>query len=571
MLSLSLPTTPRSSKTKKSLGIDELCIGHKQQDGNVSAFGGTSSPVRKSMFDDSLIVGSALSPPRKRQNQTPNNNNNNNNNMPCSPTPDRYIANRACIDFDVAYQRLITADENSRPGVGAGTNASTQAEVGAAVSGGGSSSPKRTAGSLLQVSTSSNATRSRLAPVFLSSSQASVTGSGKQLGPGCVFSSIKGMCDGGDASSMSGITSSPIKGLNSPNASKRFYPTGPVKVLDAPDLVDDYYLNLLHWGGSNDVLAIALQQSVYLYKYADGSISQLQCFAEQDESYVTSVQWSAGNTLAIGTSNADVQVWDASRLIKVRDLTASHANRVSSLAWNDSNFLSSGGRDGAIFNHDVRSANSVQSKYIAHQQEVCGLAWSHDGSTLASGGNENLLMLWDASASSAQGAQGGRRGLNSSNAPRLTLDAHKAAVRALSWCPWQRSTLASGGGTADRTIRVWNTSTGACLRSVDTGSQVCALQWMEANKELVSSHGFSDNQLCIWKVPSSASSTLTKMHELRGHTARVLHLTQSPVTGMLASASADETLRFWDLGDSSSKKNGCRSPFSSLSSGGTLR
>lgn len=363
-------------------------------------------------------------------------------------------------------------------------------------------------------------------------------------------------------------------GMHSPGVPKRFYPTGPVKVLDAPNLVDDYYLNLLHWGGANDVLAIALEQSVYLYKYADGSISQLQCFSEEDDAYVTSVQWSCGDTLAIGTSNAEVQVWDATRLIKVRNLTNAHSNRVSSIAWNDGNFVSSGGRDGAIFNHDVRASNSVQSKYLAHMQEVCGLAWSHDGSTLASGGNENLLMIWDAVASSNSNnvnSSPSRRGLHSSNTPRLTLDSHKAAVRALSWCPWQRATLASGGGTADRTIRIWNTSTGACLRSVDTGSQVCALQWLEANKELVSSHGFSDNQLCIWKVPSSASSTLTKLHEIRGHTARVLHLTQSPVTGMLASASADETLRFWDLGDSSSKKSGNRTPFSTLSSGGTLR
>jgi cell division cycle protein 20 (cofactor of APC complex) len=26
--------------------------------------------------------------------------------------------------------------------------------------------------------------------------------------------------------------------------------------------------------------------------------------------------------------------------------------------------------------------------------QVCGLAWSHDGLTLASGGNDNLLGLW---------------------------------------------------------------------------------------------------------------------------------------------------------------------------------
>ena len=35
--------------------------------------------------------------------------------------------------------------------------------------------------------------------------------------------------------------------------SSRTLPTAPERVLDAPDLVDDYYLNLLDWGSNNTV------------------------------------------------------------------------------------------------------------------------------------------------------------------------------------------------------------------------------------------------------------------------------------------------------------------------------
>lgn len=45
-------------------------------------------------------------------------------------------------------------------------------------------------------------------------------------------------------------------------------------------------------------------------------------------------------------------------------------------------------------------------------------------------------------------------------------------LKALAWCPWQPHLLASGGGTADRHIRFWNCSTGQCVDSVDTKSQV---------------------------------------------------------------------------------------------------
>lgn len=48
---------------------------------------------------------------------------------------------------------------------------------------------------------------------------------------------------------------------------------------------------------------------------------------------------------------------------------------------------------------------------------------------------------------------------------------------------------------SDRKIRFWNSSTGACLNVVDTHSQVCSILWSKHSKELVSSHGFSQNQV----------------------------------------------------------------------------
>ena len=40
---------------------------------------------------------------------------------------------------------------------------------------------------------------------------------------------------------------------------------------------------------------------------------------------------------------------------------------------------------------------------------------------------------------------------------------------------------------------------------------------------------------------------MTKLCELTGHTARVLHLAQSPDGETVVSAAADETLRFWSI------------------------
>ena len=80
--------------------------------------------------------------------------------------------------------------------------------------------------------------------------------------------------------------------------------------MDAPDLVDDFYLNLLDWGSSN-VLAIALGNTVYLWDASDSSTSELVT-VDDENGPVTSVSWAPdGRHIAIGLNNSEVQLWDS--------------------------------------------------------------------------------------------------------------------------------------------------------------------------------------------------------------------------------------------------------------------
>jgi cell division cycle 20, cofactor of APC complex len=127
------------------------------------------------------------------------------------------------------------------------------------------------------------------------------------------------------------------KQAGSPPTKQRAIPSTPIRTLDAPDLVNDYYLNLISWSAAN-VLAVALGQAVYLWNASTGAIQHLLTLPGADD-IVTSVRWaqdscsgdcsgsssssssvassynnssssSAAHLIAVGTSSGAVELWD---------------------------------------------------------------------------------------------------------------------------------------------------------------------------------------------------------------------------------------------------------------------
>ena len=243
--------------------------------------------------------------------------------------------------------------------------------------------------------------------------------------------------------------------LLSPRKTPRTLSRVPFKVLDAPDLQDDYYLNLVDWSSTN-TLAVGLASCVYLWNAHSSKVTKLTDLGDAGD-LVTSISWvNKGNTLAVGTRKGHVLVYDTDKVQLLRKMTGHHA-RAGTLAWRE-HVLSSGSHDRTILHRDVRAPSHFVAKLTSHRQEVCGLKWNVAENQLASGGNDNKLFVWD--------------GLHEQ--PLYKFSEHVAAVKAISWNPHQHGILASGGGTADMKIRFWNTLTGSLLSEIDTGSQVRA-------------------------------------------------------------------------------------------------
>eukprot|EP01017_Pseudomicrothorax_dubius_P017495 TRINITY_DN19701_c0_g1_i1.p1 TRINITY_DN19701_c0_g1~~TRINITY_DN19701_c0_g1_i1.p1 ORF type:complete len:466 (+),score=39.87 TRINITY_DN19701_c0_g1_i1:122-1519(+) len=338
-----------------------------------------------------------------------------------------------------------------------------------------------------------------------------------------------------------GRTCSPIKDFAQPmNRPVRRIAKLPYKVLDAPGLIDDFYLNLLDWSNQNNI-AVALDQNVYVWNAANNKAKTI--FAAEDDAAVTSLRWSQRNSLlAIGLSDGSLSLWDAGKDQMVSVFNNLHFDRVGAIAWASSNVLFTGSRDTKITELDIRVPGACVAAFCGHSQEVCGMEVSADEAYLASGGNDNKVLVWSVKESR-----------------ELTrFSQHSAAVKAVAWSPHAHHVLATGGGTQDRCVRFWNVNTLTMTSAVDTGAQICNMMFASTANELVTTHGFScasseiegnsqgcptpSNSLAVWRVPG-----MTRIATLTGHTSRVLFLASSPCGQNVVTGAGDETLRFWNI------------------------
>lgn len=106
-----------------------------------------------------------------------------------------------------------------------------------------------------------------------------------------------------DLYSLSPIKYSSQRMLLSPQRAPRAVSKVPYKVLDAPDLADDFYLNLVDWGSQN-TLGVGLGSCVYMWNSTSGRVTKL---CELSDDSVTSVNWiqrvSCNQTILIEAPN----------------------------------------------------------------------------------------------------------------------------------------------------------------------------------------------------------------------------------------------------------------------------
>lgn len=252
-----------------------------------------------------------------------------------------------------------------------------------------------------------------------------------------------------------------------------------------------------------------------------------------------------------------------------------------------------------------------QQQHRRHTDSVVSLAFSTDGSLLASGGLDGLVLLWDAATGEApaslppldEGPSDGvewvcwhprGRALLAGSEDFLAylwdtvtgklmcppLAGHGGAVRCGAFTPDGRG-IVTGGGEGDATLRRWDPRTGACVASVSghgyheagltclspaplsvektaTGggvSRTVLTGSEDGTARLAIVEGTGDDGVTSGSSATSSSSS-RPLATFSGHTESVeavCWVLAPNAPTLVASASVDGTLRLWDVATGSER------------------
>ncbi|KAH0785441.1 F-box-like/WD repeat-containing protein TBL1XR1 [Histomonas meleagridis] len=272
--------------------------------------------------------------------------------------------------------------------------------------------------------------------------------------------------------------------------------------------------------------------------------------------------------LATGSSDNTAIIWDVSNPDSITSCILQHnsssPSQVSSLDWSPKAlFLATGCSDGTlhIWNSSGEELNSVKSNTDQELQSIhvvkfdpsgerilygndtsIGIVSTESGdilSTITCKHNAILDASWKNESVYAVGCDDGFVLIfdpEVNNGKILEMAGHNETVNGVSWS-LNGEFLASCSD--DKTIRLWKDGNSIVLKGHT--NPVYAVRWNE--KGILASASF-DNTLRIWDPQNG-----TCLHTLQSHTMQIYAICFSPDGELIASGSADQSIKVWRVSD----------------------
>lgn len=201
------------------------------------------------------------------------------------------------------------------------------------------------------------------------------------------------------------------------------------------------------------------------------------------------------------------------------------------LLWNASHAKSSTGSStgtqGSSAGANAVARGTLLLTYYGHSQPIRTVTWSPDGKSIASGGEDKTVQVWDVNAGKQV----------------LKYQGHTNVVLTAAWSPDGRS-IVSGG--EDVTTQAWNATTGQLISiNRNYSDHVHTAAWSPDGKFIAS--GSDDHTVQVWNVNIANVTPQTLRFLNKDHDGPVESVAWSPQGGgLLATAGDDGTVKILD-------------------------
>jgi WD40 repeat protein len=233
-----------------------------------------------------------------------------------------------------------------------------------------------------------------------------------------------------------------------------------------------------------------------------------------------------GTILASGGGDSNVKIWNLVTGTSIQ-LPDSHVGAVNSVAFSpNGTLLASCSTDQTINLWNVDDGFSVLDPLTGHFNSVNALSFSPNSSLLASGSSDTDIFIWDMKSNSGS--------------PRKILDNHTSSVDSIVFSSDEQF-LVSGSGFPENNLTIWNGTTGDLLHSIDAHQAGVRSVDIDPMCQIIASSS-ADGSVKLWNLTSKI-----EIRNMTRHSGEVKSVSFNNDGMLLASGSTDQSVKIWNL------------------------